>query len=202
MEHKIKKLEELAEISSGFQFRGAIKADPEGDVAVVQMSSIEIDKPIPWEDLDMVFLPTGSRPRYLKEGDLLFSARGLTNFAVVCCELPSNLQIVASQHFFLIRPLNEEIIPEFLSWQINQKPVQSKLEMISSGMTQKAIPLRELKTIPIVVPPVEHQKKLVALHQHVIREKAALEELISNRNKMMTGIAMDLHQQAQAEGTL
>lgn len=197
---RIEKMADLAEISSGFQFRGAIKTDPHGDVLTVQMSNVRADSPIPWADLSSVFLPKGSRPRFLQDGDVLFSARGLSNFAVVCNETPMDKPAVASQHFFLVRLSTDEVLPDFIAWQINQKPIQSKLSIISDGGTQKAIPLKELKDITVVVPPLEYQRQVVALHGHMVREKAALEALILNRAQMMAAVAQDLHSQATFGG--
>lgn len=199
---KMEKLNDLVDLSSGFQFRGAIKPDPVGDVLAVQMSNVDANSSIPWEDLVAVFLPSGSRPRFLQEGDVLFTARGQRNVAVVCEGIPADASIVASQHFFLMRLCVDHVLPAFLAWQINQGPFQAQLSVISEGAAQKAIPLRELKSLSVAAPTLEEQHAIINLHGRVRCQQAALQALIENRNQLLFGIAQDLSMKAQHQGAI
>ncbi len=195
MRQEHRKLQDLATIQSGHQFRGAIKPVEGGDTYVVQMSAVEPDVPVPWSALAAVDLPKGSRPRLLEDGDVLFAARGHTNFAVLCEGIPKGQRVVTSPHFFIIRLQDNNLDPAFLTWQLNLNPIQSHLSVIAAGGTQRAVPIRELKTIKVTVPPLDRQRQILDLHEEVLREKTLLNSLIENRDQLMASIATDLHQQ-------
>ncbi len=50
-----------------------------------------------------------------------------------------------------------------------------------------------VENLAIVVPPIAHQRAVVAFDQIARAERAALAKLIDNRNHQIEAIALDLH---------
>lgn len=106
----------------------------------------------------------------LKEGDLLFAAKGLNNFAVVYHSTIG--KAVASSSFIIIR-INSDYIqsvqPDYLAWFITHHNQIKLMHQQQLGTTIPSISMKQLAELEIDIPPIEVQNKIVAV-QH-LREK-------------------------------
>ena len=106
----------------------------------------------------------------LKDGDLLFAAKGLNNFAVVYNNGIG--KAVASSSFIVIK-INEEnkqtIQPDYLAWFLTHHKQIKLMHQQQLGTTIPSIGMKQLAELEINIPPIEVQKKIVAVHQ--LREK-------------------------------
>ena len=106
----------------------------------------------------------------LKEGDLLFAAKGLNNFAVVYHTGIG--KAVASSSFIVIKIDEKEkqrILPDYLAWFITHHKQLKIMHEQKLGTTIPSINMKQLAELEIDIPPVAVQKKIVAIHQ--LREK-------------------------------
>jgi len=183
-------LAELASISAGYPFRGKIDALPEGDVAVIQMRNADPDAGIDWESLSHVELPRASEKSYLRAGDIILSTRGGRNFPYLIAEC--SRPAVCSPHFFVIRVHAGEILPEFLAWQMRQKPCQDHFAIGATGSYILNLTRDVVSGLPVVVPPPEAQQLIVEIDAAAKAERALLTQLIDNRANEMAAIARQL----------
>lgn len=183
-------LHELAAISAGYPFRGKIDALPEGNVAVIQMRNVDPDAGIDWEALSHVELPRASEKSYLRAGDIILSTRGGRNFPylIADCSRPA----VCSPHFFVIRVHAGDVLPEFLVWQMRQKPCQDHFATGATGSYILNLTRDVVAGLPVVVPPREVQHLIVEMDATAKAERALLTELIDNRANEMAAIARQL----------
>ncbi len=181
-------LADVAGIGAGYPFRGSIEDAPEGDVAVVQIRNIDADMGIDWPSVSRTQLTGRRKPDWLGQGDILFSARGNRNVAALVGVVPG--QAVCSPHFFLIRVEDVgKLLPAFVAWQINQEPIQRYLSTSATGSYITSIRRQVLEDLPIVMPPLEEQRTIVAFNGAAMRERHLLLELIENRNRQMRSLA-------------
>lgn len=106
----------------------------------------------------------------LKEGDILFAAKGLNNFGVVYHS--SIGKAVASSSFIVIKlPENEmkRITPEYLAWYINHNKQIRLMHEQQLGTTIPSISMKQLGEMDVIIPPLHIQEKVVKLQQ--LREK-------------------------------
>lgn len=184
------KLNEIAEIRAGHPFRGSVPEDVNGRVSVVQIKDVDLAGNIYWEGLTKTRLEGRKEPDWIKNGDILFVARGTKIVAAYVDDVPGFC--VCSQYFYLIRITSEEILPEFVAWQINQQPAQTYLTKSAEGSAQVSIRRSMLENLNIVIPPLERQQTIVALARSAQRERELLETLILNREQEFRIVAKNL----------
>lgn len=184
-------LGEVAAISAGYPFRGAVDDLPHGDVGVVQMRNVDAEAGVDWDAVQRVTLPSKRAPTFLAAGDIIFTTRGARNHALALNEVPG--LAVCSPHFFVIRSRDpSRIVPAFLAWQINQRPAQEYFQREATGSHILNIRREVIENLPVAVPPVATQHIIVALAEAVHAERAALTRLIDNRNQQLEAIALGL----------
>ncbi|MFA6690366.1 MAG: restriction endonuclease subunit S [Saccharofermentanales bacterium] len=184
------KLSRIAEIRAGHPFRGSVPEDVTGRVSVIQIKDVDWTGRITWEGLTTTRLEGRKDPDWVKTGDILFVARGAKIVAAYVDDVPGFC--VCSQYFYLIRITSEEILPEFVAWQINQQPAQTYLTKSAEGSAQVSIRRSMLEDLSIVIPPIEQQHTIVALARSAQRERELLESFILNREQELRIIAKNL----------
>jgi len=190
--NKIINLGSLANIAAGYPFRGSIDALPDGGVAVIQMANVEADAGIDWEAVKRVTLPTVRSASVLEPEDVIFTTRGTRNFAVALGRVPE--PAVCSPQFFVMRVKDPNaVMPSFLAWQINQRPAQEYFQREATGSYILNIRREVIENLPIAILPIAQQRAITKLAAAAHEERAALSRLITNRNRQMEAIALDLH---------
>lgn len=117
----------------------------------------------------------------LQDGDILFAAKGLNNFAVVFSEGEIGGKAVASSSFIVVRLMdrrNSYVLPAYLAWFLTFAPeVKSFHKQL--GTTIPSISISALSELEVDIPSLEQQQRIVEIQALRYREKAlvsALEE--------------------------
>lgn len=185
-EHAI--LARVAKVIFGHPFRGRIKDDPDGDVRVVQMKDVDPEKGVDWSGMVRTGIQGRRKPDWLGPGDVLFLTRGDSNFAICLNDAP--VRTVASPHFFLLRvKYPSELLPEFLSWQINQAPARRYLDISAEGTLQRSIRKGVLEQLPVTVPDMATQKAAVKAAHCIDGQIAIYRKHISNCERQIQAVA-------------
>lgn len=186
----ILRITNISTLTSGHPFRGKIPEKSGGGVRVVQMKDVSPENGICWNALVETELTGKKQPDWLIKGDVLFAARGSRNYAVLIDK--NEEQVVASPHFYILRVKAQILLPEFLVWQLNQKPSQNYFDSAAEGSLTKSVRRSILEKTEITVPSIEKQKQILGLHETLLRERRLYAELINNAEKLMQVIASDL----------
>jgi restriction endonuclease S subunit len=182
------RLGEITEVRSGFPFRGAIDALPPGNVMVLQVRDVTVNGSPEWPRLLRKELPKSRPPEYLRKGDVLITTRGRRNDALALPSPPG--EAVAATNLFVIRILDcARLLPGFLAWQINQKPAQDFLMAAATGSHILNLTRPALEALPIALPSLEQQQRLVDLANSIAQEQTLLTRLIENRQQQMDALA-------------
>jgi len=91
-------------------------------------------------------------------GDVLFTREAPAGEA---CMVPGN-QICLGQRMVLLKVDSEKAVGEFVLWQIYSKRVQDHFVNTSNGSTVTNIRLPVLRSLPIYLPPLDEQRRIVA----------------------------------------
>lgn len=183
-------IKNIATIKAGHSFRGAIKEDLSGDGYVVQLRNQNETGEITWDDVVRTKIPGLKKPEWLKNGDIIFSARGPRNTATAIKKI--DRPTVCSPHFFVISLVAQGVLPEFVAWQLNQMPAQNYLKASAEGSAQLSIRRAVLESTLIALPPLEKQKQIMQLVETAKKEQKLLVQLMQNRKQQLAAIASHL----------
>jgi hypothetical protein len=128
--------------------------------------------------------PNGiSEKHLLKDGDVLFAAKGTKNFAAVFEN--HNEPSVASTSFFVIRLVDKKLLPQYLAWVLNSHTTQTLLKGQAIGTSIPSISKQVLENLEIAVPSIEKQKAILQITKLRNKEKALKQEIETLREKQI-----------------
>jgi len=188
------KLGDIADISAGFPLRGSLESLPKGDAYFVSAKDLNGDYEISWHSVAKVSLPTKRQPRLLKNGNILFFARG-SNTHAFSVNNPPEKAVCGPQFFVITITDTNKILPEFITWQINQKPSQNYLKNHSYGSAMKNISRSTLESLQIFLPDIEEQQTIVNFWKAAQKERKLMTRLIDNREKQLLAFAQKISNQ-------
>ncbi len=122
-----------------------------------------------------------SEKHFLKVGDVLFAAKGTKNFAAVFEN--HNEPSVASTSFFVIRPTDNKVLPQFLAWFLNNHTTQTLLKAQAIGTSIPSISKQVLENLEIPVPEIKTQKAIVEISKLRNKEKSLKQQIEVLRDK-------------------
>lgn len=187
------KLKNIAKIKAGHPFRGKVIENKDAQSKVIQIRDINRDGKVKWETVISAYVENKrGNVGWLQKGDVIFTARGPKNIAA-CLEHGLEEPVVCSPHFFIIQ-INkpDELLPEFLAWQLNQAPAQRYFDGVAVGSWQVGINKSSILELKLSVPNIDTQHKIIELAKTALKEKHIMLELIRNRESQLQGIARNI----------
>jgi restriction endonuclease S subunit len=186
------KLKQYTTITVGYPFREKIAEVVRSGILAVQMKDVSVNEGIYWSNCIETELPGKREPDWLLNGDILFTARGSKNYAVLVDKKLIGRKAVASPHFYVIRCKNTELLPEYLVWLINQNHCQRYFKREAEGSFTKSIRRSVLEETPIAIPSISKQRSIIHLANFLKEKKMIFEKLTRNYEILMNTIANDL----------
>jgi len=184
--------------AAGYPIRGALDELPSGDVHLLQLKHMSLDHDVDWSSVPTVSLPSKREPVWLSDNDVIFAPRGTRTLAYPLTNTPAKA-VCAPQFFALSVDDPGRLLPEFLAWQINQRPAQDYLQRNATGSYIQNIRREVLENLPITIPPLHDQRLIVDFWRAAQRERAMLQQLIENRNNQLEALALRLLQHTSGE---
>jgi len=184
-----KKIKEVADIQLGYQFRKKIEPVKDGTNWVIQIRDFDENHILNKEFISYVKIDAPTEKYLINKGDILFLSRGHRNWAApISDELTAT---VAVSHFFVIRPKNHNVLPEYLAWYINQTPAQAYLCNIARrGTHMPLIPLSAFSELTVALPDIETQRKIVEINKLMEKENNVLSSLQEKRTQLINAICL------------
>lgn len=162
-------LGDISEIQVGYQSREGIRAHLDGSHFLLQARDFNILHQVDWSNLTR-FTPAGSTSRSeIRQGDVLFLAKGQDNFAYPVTRSVNH--VLAANSFYILRVNSAIIIPEYLSWWLNQSPAREYIKLNRSGSSLPFLSVSALSNLEIHVPGIEDQRKIAELE--ILRKREA-----------------------------
>lgn len=124
-----------------------------------------------------------SEKHLLKDGDILFAAKGTKNFAAVFEN--HNEPSVASTSFFVIRLVDKKLLPQYLAWVLNSHTTQTLLKGQAIGTSIPSISKQVLENLEIAVPSIEKQKAILQITKLRNKEKSLKQKIETLREKQI-----------------
>ena len=124
-----------------------------------------------------------SEKHMLCAGDVLFAAKGTKNFATVFEN--HNEPSVASTSFFVIRPTDKKLLPQYLSWVLNSPTTQILLKGQAIGTSIPSISIQVLENLEIAIPSIDKQKAILQITKLRNKEKSLKLKIETLREKQI-----------------
>lgn len=172
-------IKNIANIQTG------LYAKPSGTGELVYLQSKHFDESGKLHSILHLDLPKEgiSEKHLLKEGDILFAAKGTKNFAAVFEY--HNEPSVASTSFFVIRPSDQNVLPQYLAWFLNNHTTQTLIKGQAIGTSIPSISKQVLENLEINIPNIETQKAILQITQLRNMEKALKQNIETLREKQI-----------------
>jgi hypothetical protein len=174
-------LKHIASIQTGV----FAKPVPDGEVIYLQAKHFDEAGQISAELHPDLMADAISERHLLRQGDVLFAAKGTKNFAAVYnIEEPA----VASTSFFVIRLENEfqhRILPEFLAWLMNHPVAQSCLKGQAMGSSIASISKGVLEDLEISIPSIQKQHLILNISRLRNKEIELRQQIEMLRDKQI-----------------
>ncbi|MAI62034.1 MAG: hypothetical protein CBB87_06030 [Micavibrio sp. TMED27] len=187
MRFKTINLEAVTDVKTGFPLRKAAKEDFSGDAVLVQMKDVDPLAGVNWSDAIKINTKGSRNPDWLKEDDVLFVGRGSRFFAVHVSSVKKHS--VASPHFYVLRNKKaEKILPEFLVWFLNSTPAHKFYTSNQEGSALPYLSRKTLAALPIKLPDLETQKKIINISKCWNHQRQLLEELTEQKDAYINAL--------------
>lgn len=184
-------MRDIAEIRLGYQPKGKVIPQPASPYRIIQIKDFD-DNPNLATNKLTPFDPDGrSLEQFLiRNGDVLFLARGHRNWAVSIDRDMEN--VVAVAYFLVLRLLVSSVQPDYLAWYLNQAPAQAYLAAIARrGTHMPVVPKSALADLPVEIPSLEMQQRVVAMNRLARRERQLEKQIAAKREKLVTAVSLN-----------
>lgn len=113
----------------------------------------------------------------LQYGDLVITTRGSIGNVARWPDIYPTAFINAQM--LIIRPDESYVSRDYLYYLLTWETTQRRLKVISSGVAQPQLPMRDLKTVDLIFPEIDEQRRIAAI-------LSAYDDLIENNRRRMT----------------
>lgn len=179
------RLSDVAEIHAGHLNRAKIEPSDGGSHRLVQGRDVEAGILQCGAAHLICFRPElspGDIP--LRDGDVLFMARGAKNYAALLAQVPESTLAAAS--FFIVRATSTKIDPAYTAWYLNQPKAQHYFTQNSGrGVHMPVVRRSVLEDLDIPLPPLPTQKQIADLFRLALDERELTTALLAKRAKLM-----------------
>ncbi len=181
-------LRNIAAVQMGHSFRSRLEQVPGGNVAVIQMKDLGDDNRLDGRNLALTEMPEVKEHHRIRQNDLIFRSRGMTNTAVlVDRELK---RAVVAAPLLRVRVNNATVLPGYLCWFINLPASQAFLQSHATGTTMRMIGKKTLDALDVQIPNLKTQQRIIELSRLADKERLLHTRLAQRQRQLVDGILM------------
>lgn len=182
-------LKDIADIRSGYTFRGKAKVKPKSGIRMLQIKDLKDNFEIKNQELLEIQWSGNTRMPTIEYDEIAIIARGSTNNAAL---MKSDFKIIPSNQLLILNIKSERVVPEYVCWWLNRPTVQNKLAELHVGTSIPSLSKKELLGLNICLPDIRTQQQIIKLSQLQLQEKVLYERLLKNREIMLEGLFQQL----------
>lgn len=174
------KIKDITTIRSGAYIKEAM----EGSVFYLQVSDFSREDGVFVLSKPLLELNVKTESHLLLEGDIVFAAKGMSNFGVVYKEEMG--KTVASSSFLVIRITDRDLVlPDYLCWILNREDTLAFFKANAAGSSIPSISKVLIEEHMVDIPPIKVQKKIVEVDRLQQQERLLYQSIITLRSKLV-----------------
>lgn len=182
-------LKKIADIRSGYTFRGKAKENPGSGIRMLQIRDVRENTVIHSHNLIEIEWQGNLNIPTIEQGDIAVVARGIANSAAL---MTGTEKVVPSNQLLVLSVRTEAVLSEYLCWWLNHPSTQTILTGFHVGTSIPSLSKKELSELRIPIPDISTQRKILNLAQLKLQEKTLYEQLLKNREMMLEGLFQQL----------
>ena len=172
----------------GYQAKARIKERARGTHRLIQSKDFDSFHRLRSENLTAFFPERKPETYSVRKGDILFQARGVVHFAY--CIEDDLKNTLAAGSFYILRTKNEDLLPQYLAWWLNQAKAQAWFQSQARGTGMSFISKSTLSRLQVRIPPISVQKKVVKIVTLARHEQFLLNRLASTRSRLVKAVCV------------
>lgn len=181
-----RRLRDIADVRSGYQFREKVEHDPQGKIPLIQIKDLSKDFRLSLNDLIHVSMSKIEPYRVMKD-DVLFLARGQRLGAAAVTEEIRDM--IATGYFFILTPSNR-VRAKYLAWAINQRGFQDQMRPLIRGSHMPLVTKGDFEELSVDVPPLDVQRCIEEIDDLQHRENYLIDQIEEKRAKLIHAVCM------------
>lgn len=181
-------LKDVADVQIGYQPRCQLANHLKGSHLVIQMRDFDAEGCFHADTLARVTPETDTSRYAVRDGDVVFQARGTRNRAFVLRGVPA--ATLASNHFYIVRMRPNVALPQFLAWSVNLPSAQEHLMERAQGTTMMLVPKDAFESLEIDVPPLAVQRRISDLTCLADCERQLMTAIQGKREKLISAVCL------------
>ena len=176
----------MAEIRTGYPFRGRIDRVEGGNCRLVQMGDVRASAGDVVDVPTRVALPDGPGKHVLHYGDVLFIGRGMRNEAATFGGEGGD--VIAAPHLFVLRTEGRVAFPDYLTWWLNLPETQDQIRAMRRGSAVPFVPMTALARLEVPLPNIELQNHIAGIQRLSLQEQRLLGQIKERRRALIDGL--------------
>ena len=188
-------LNTVASIQVGYQAKARIKERARGTHRLIQSKDFDSFHRLRSENLTAFFPERKPEIYSVRKGDILFQARGVVHFAY--CIEDDLKDTLAAGSFYILRTKNENLLPQYLAWWLNQSKAQAYFQSQARGAGMSFISKSALSRLQVQIPPLSVQKKVVKMVTLAKHEQFLLDRLSELRSQLVKAVCIKAIQEQE-----
>ena len=188
-------LKTLVDIQMGYQAKTRIMERVRGTHRLIQSKDFDSSHRLRSGNLTTFFPERKPEIYSVRKGDVLFQARGVVHFAY--CIEDDLKDALAVGSFYILRTKNENLLPQYLAWWLNQSKAQAYFQSQASGAGMSFISKSTLSRLQVQIPPLPVQKKVVKIVTLAKHEQFLLDRLSSLRSRLVKAVCIKAIQEQE-----
>jgi hypothetical protein len=194
----MKKLGQLAEIRTGYPFRGRIERVEVGNCRLVQMGDVRASTGEVANAQTNVEVPGGPGKHLLHYGDVLFVGRGVRNEAATFVGDGGN--VIAAPHLFVLRTQGRVAFPDYLTWFLNLPETQEQIRAMRRGSAVPFLPMSAFANLEVPLPSIEMQNHIAGIQRLSLQEQNLLAQIRERRRVLIDGLMLEAVRRSVPDG--
>lgn len=178
------RLRDICTIQMGYTARKRLEPIAEGGVLALQLRDVSAGQQVRIDLLERVQLDDAASRYLVHDGDVIFRSRGEQTMATVI-EGAANEKVVAILPLMILRPDPARALPEYVAWAMNLPASQRHLDANSQGGSIRMVPKSAIDDLPIDLPNLATQRRIVAIAA-LARQEAALAASLAEKQLART----------------
>ncbi|MGZ8160353.1 MAG: restriction endonuclease subunit S [Methylobacter sp.] len=128
----------------------------------------------------------------LKPDDVLMTKDGTIGKVLYIDAIPYPYKASLNSHLLLFRPIRKSYIPKYLYYQLSSKRFKNFIELSKSGTTFFGLSQAAVGNYPVVLPPIDEQKRIAQILSDMDAEIAELENKLAKARAVKQGMMQQL----------